>query len=1480
MALTAVCGFAQQRTGNPAAMVKKPVAKLGKIDIRKTYPALAVKKPLSAPVGKSLKRPANSFVEKTATAGRPQRVAGIGGRELWGNMISCSTWTDSNKPYGMYGFKTNNPTAFTQLMSDPDGTIVGNGGSAIVDGTLYLVNIDLSWASYGTEYIYVTYYSYDTQTWERTDRHSLSSITLAAVETAQDAATGTVYGVFYNSAMTGFEFGTIDYKTLTRTTIGAASRPYVALGLAKDGFLYGVGSDGNLYKISTTTGGETLVGTTGVTVSDSSGFYEQSGEIDQKTNTFYWTAVDVNKNCALYTVDLTTGRATKVADFPNSEQFVALTVPADAVADGVPAAADDFKAAFEGPATTGTVSFTVPTKTHDGSTLSGDVDYSIVANSVEVASGKAKPGERVSRTVAVEEGNTTFALTLSNSEGTGAASKQTLYVGYDVPKAVSGLKISTDVEDNTVSLAWTAPTEGVNGGYMGSLTYDVIRHPEGETVKTGLTTTSFTETITGEDMQMHYYGVVAVNGSQRSEEAKSANIVSGDAFNTPYSEMFDDASDLAYFTIVDANGDGRTWYYYPQGEAAANPYGSVDADDWLISPPIRLKAGRIYTMSFKTRASYDQWPERIEVKYGKEGTVAAMTETILEPTVLSNEEYITYKKEISVDEDCKVWFGFHALSDAYQFNLYVDDICVDGGVSLAAPDVAANLSITPDASGALTTTLAFNAPTKAINGNTLTGTMSIDVVGNDGNIVKSFTNVQPGAALTAEDNAAAQGFNIYRVTASNGEGAGRQLEKKAYVGIDVPAYPSNRRVTDEVSAIRLDWDQVGRTGSNGGVVKPEDVSYIVYSTEVDEWGHASAEPIDTVKTNSYTIARNTEEGEQDIVQYAVAAYNEIGRSTIYGLPQLVVGKSYALPFAENLKGGDIANFWWVDYSGSAGFAIANDHSSDNDGCSFAFEAKAAGDTAWINTGKISLAGAASPKIVFDHYATPGADMKLNVKLQKPDGSERLLKSIDYASMTGLATWTREKVVIPAEYASERYVMVKFEAVGNDVEEALYIDNIKVRNVLDRNLAVSASLPSEVEKGGMVTVTATVENIGDNTASAFTISLKANGETVSSVRRTALRSFESTKYEFHYVVPVVGNAESMEIAVAVDYADDLDLSDNTDAHVVGLLASDYPVPTDVKAESNGSQTTFTWGDPTSATKRSTETFESYTPWSTNMFGSWSTIDVYGMSRGPIFEDLTYPGEDSAFSFIAFNPSSLSEDIFETNPELKPHSGNQYLATAYSRDLENYTQYDADEWLISPLLSGEAQDITFWVSNVNTYYKDYAETFEVLASSTGNTMADFSKIGDTYTASSGTWQEYTVSLPAGSKYFAIHRTTETSNSYFFMIDDITYGVGVGKPTSFNIYCDDELVGTVKSGTYTFTHSGDLNGHTYGISAVYASGESAPVNPMGATGIEQIENGENASKPLYTIDGKLVERSAGSLKSVKRGIYIYGSKKIVVK
>ena len=176
---------------------------------------------------------------------------------------------------------------------------------------------------------------------------------------------------------------------MTRTKIGDLRHSYVAMGVTKQGVLYGVATDGNLYKIDTSTAAETYIGSTGKQLKQSDGsFYYQSGEIDQKTNTFYWACVEADKKSTLYTVDLTDASLSLVGDFEGQNMITMLSIPKPAAEDGAPAIAENLTFDFKNGSLTGDVCFDVPTKTFAGDELNGDITYTITDGTDTLAEGK------------------------------------------------------------------------------------------------------------------------------------------------------------------------------------------------------------------------------------------------------------------------------------------------------------------------------------------------------------------------------------------------------------------------------------------------------------------------------------------------------------------------------------------------------------------------------------------------------------------------------------------------------------------------------------------------------------------------------------------------------------------------------------------------------------------------------------------------------------------------------------------------------------------------------------------------------------------------------------------------------------------------------------------------------------------------------------------------------------------------------------
>ncbi len=265
--------------------------------------------------------------------------------------------------------------------------------------------------------------------------------------------------------------------------------------------------------------------------------------------------------------------------------------------------------------------------------------------------------------------------------------------------------------------------------------------------------------------------------------------------------------------------------------------------------------------------------------------------------------------------------------------------------------------------------------------------------------------------------------------------------------------------------------------------------------------------------------------------------------------------------------------------------------------------------------------------------------------------------------------------------------------------------------------------------------------------------------------------------------------------------------------------------------------------------------------TGAIGSWTLYDANGIGTYG-FESYTVPNLYSPMGWIVFAPSS---DQLSTSLNYPPHSGNQFMASFC------VTSGATDHWLISPMLNGEEQTISFFSRELTTQYGD--ETFDVLASSTDNSPASFTNVVS-LSSSSTDWTEFTASLPAGTKYFAIRHT---SNDIFALfVDDVTFipadpnASTIPEPDSFNIYLDGELVGSVNGDVFTYTIQDVAPGeYECSVTAVYDGVESEPATataivpvPQSMTLAELVANGEVGIRytisesllAVYSVDNKL--------------------------
>lgn len=1387
---------------------------------------------------------------------------------LWMNIVTESS-------AGIYSLTPSATMTPTELVSYNKGYF--NGGVGLYDGKLGGVYLDTSFASWGIILDY--FYSFDTDTWELADQpKSLgNNYSLIAVETAHDPATDQTFGEFYNADASAVEFGVIDYNTLTRTTVGTATHTYAAMGIAKDGFAYGVASDGNLYKIDRTTGSETLVGATGIQVANYQGsYYYQSGEIDPKSDVFYWAARDSAGVSGLYTVNLTSGAATKVGDYSSDYaegMYVGMVIPAPAAEDGAPATVTDSALNFEGGALAGNVTFKAPARTFDGSTtLSGSLNYQVILNGTDTVKGTTTPGAVTTVPVTAQEGVNHFVVRVGNSVGFGPSSRLTGYVGYDTPLPPDMVKFDVD-DTGKATVTWQGPSAGVHGGYLGDLTYNVYRISGTDTTKVAeaLTQTTFTETFPTSALKQYCYGVVASNGHYSSAARVSDGKLVGGAIEVPFLEEF--TTNLGLFTVIDANNDGSTWQWEKSDKCAAYRWSTKNqGDDWLISPPIHLQAGKAYEVTFKARSiSKGSLPERLAASWGRGNTVADMTNVLQSDTMLNSKTWRTFSKRITADEDGSYYFGFHAISDPDRYFLQLDSVSIVLAPQATAPDTVTALKATADANGNLRATISFNAPTKAIDGSSLSSLDSISV-SKGTKLIGKVKNPVPGSAYSVADINASQGNNTYTVVAYNKSGIGLKSSVTVYVGVDAPGVPKVSAL-DKTTSVHLSWNAV--SGANGGFIKPGEVRYDIFN--VDDEGYLSDSVSSVTGTTAYDVTGlNTNEGDvQNYRSWAVRAANAAGNSG-FGSASVVVGKPYLLPFHDSFKNQTLEDkFFGIHRTTSEySWGVTSDDAYDGDGGAVSFKSSTAAD-GYMQTGKISFAGAVNPKLLFYYKVDGSTPATLKIVVEHKDGSVDApvyTKDLSTNTETG---WQRALVDLPASLADEDYAIIRIQATATDDMQGtyVYIDNLNIIDPEQRDAAVELTAPATVTKGQTAHLVAKVSNEGLDALNNARLVIKVNGKQVADTTiNKQLATLETATVPVDYRTTTLDQSTSLNVTAQVTAAGDLVADNNSASATIEAVAADVAAPTDLKA--NGlAPTKLSWSAPTSSSTSVTDDFEGYTPWSTS-FGDWTTYDDGGYAGG-LTQQGSYEHQGEQFAFIDWQPS----DIFETGQGLDPHSGTKALVAIYQLDADGQNFVDADNWLVTPRLSGKAQHISFWVNNLQGDGFG-SETFQVLTSTTDNSKASFTQLGSDYTQSSGTWTQIGVDVPEGTKYLAVRHTTGGNQQFIFMIDDFTYEVSSG-PVAYNVYRDGEFVAQVESTQYTDLTTTADGEYTFKVTAVYADGsESAPIETLISTSISNLEASGVKSFDVYTLDGVRIMKNASSLKGVRPGVYIINGVKTILR
>lgn len=1051
--------------------------------------------PYSIPVNQaSNTKPTNGG--KPSRSLRPMLANATDSVTLTGYLISCLNGTEPNAHWVYSWPATTNPTpkGLGYLGYETLGTFYG--GDFFDDGDKFCVIDGLS--MFGMYFF--TYYEYETKNWTLTRQIDLSDFSLMSTETAYDPVTDKIYGCFYSADAKQMEFGTVSYLNQKRTTIGTLSQPIMAMGATSKGVIYGVGLDGNLYNINKSTGQLTLVGATGVKPMASF----QSGDIDHKTDTFYWTALNTDTIASLYTVDLNSGKATKVTDYANRWQWGAVNVlhGPEGAAPGKP---ENVSYDFSNGSTTGTLTFTVPEKTVDGNTLtSTGLNYYVEIDDSVYETGAATPGQTITtKQLALTTGNRYFRIYLHNEAGWGEKYKNTLFVGHDVPATVASITATADTANHTVKVSWTAPTKGKHDGYLEPtrLRYDLYRNDS--LIANAISDTTLTDTIGRKPYYAYRYKVFPRVDNYVGDSLVSEAVRLGDPIIPPYSQQFNKSYDVDEFTILDNNKDGHTWewgFYDDHDEFKTLKYHGAnfsdvyyyepdsvlkDADDWAFTPPMYFDANYSYVINFDYFAQSTLYPQKMEVKLGDAQTVEAMTTQVMPQTDVTNDvnSKASYRAVVSVPTSGVYYFGFHSLSAKnHAYYLHVDNLNVEQGQEVLIPDSVTGLTVKGNKAD-YHATVSFTTPTTTINGKKLSELSKVEVYRiakegvfsskSDTVLVKSIDNPGLGQAIVVEDSMVNHidslmfrtnfgssfgygGNNLtYKVRASVGDFTGVETQKTAFIGLDQPLPPDSvwGWRNSETSAT-INWTAAnGEHGRYGGWVDPEKFTYNVN-------GKGGYTTLATGVKGLTAEIKLPNTGKQELYNIGVTTRMPELVGNDYGAgPYFVVGAPWKLtanaPLSESFtkrKATNAANFF-----GTIGSRLSMQNTRDRNGGSssskrgslrYQVVTSSEKDYTGPSLGilpRIDFSAVSNPELTF--YCMGYAGDTIRVEAMTADGTTDTLAVVteyaDYVSSSS-TKWTKAEPIVVSlkKYAGNSNVLLLFDFSGT-TQGGLYIDDISI-----------------------------------------------------------------------------------------------------------------------------------------------------------------------------------------------------------------------------------------------------------------------------------------------------------------------------------------------------------------------------------------------------------------------------------------------------
>lgn len=660
----------------------------------------------------------------------------------------------------------------------------------------------------------------------------------------------------------------------------------------------------------------------------------------------------------------------------------------------------------------------------------------------------------------------------------------------------------------------------------------------------------------------------------------------------------------------------------------------------------------------------------------------------------------------------------------------------------------------------------------------------------------------------------------------------------------------------------ITWNAV-TTDVDNNPIDAADYWYVVTAYE-----DGSDEPrvlVDNLKETSYTY-RAVESGQQ-FVYYRVSPASEerVYNEAYAESDNFCVGYPFMLPWLEDFEDAEAVNNNWLFSSSDANLLSLISGIEPENGTAY-MGLKATWNATMpfhveLYSGKISLANTVSPKLSFKYYSIEKQYNSIML-LVVENGDPSLLGFMD-TSESPTPGWAVKEFSL--EDFAGKDIQIEFVVDAAMINSYVALDDITIRDIAAKDLAVeNVNVLKPFSAGVVSDVVVTVDNKGlENIDGNYEIALSVNGNPIGVLTGESIEAGKSVDYKFE-VRPDNSWGDLNELTAEVNYDEDEYLINNKlTIRQVRCSFNEFPLPDDVVGVVQDGKVVLEWGEPVGEASIYVEdSFESLDEYSITDFSPWTAVDVDGQptlgissTTGPVY----FPNNYKPHAFIVFPNSFFGYEAV--------HGGNQMLVSFTTSDQH------VDDWLISPELTGEEQEISFWT---RVMFAGYNAVIEVAVSDTDNEIGSFETL-ESFDVISSSWSQKSLFLPEGTKYFALH---VVENAYSVYLDDISYTRKMPEMQliGYNIYKDGKKLNDapVEGNSFTADYAEE---NELAVSALYDLGESkaakATISQTGGVAdawaepfsisvngnTVRVEGATGKTMAAYTVDGKvLMEQQAG--------------------